>query len=79
MADDKLRTGFAERNGLDAAARDHLLDIAVTDPAASVRHDVALLLAAPQISPLIRVSWHVYDVSSGVVTTSVPATTRGGG
>lgn len=76
MANDELRTGFAQRNRLDAAARDQLLDVAVTDPAASVRHDVALLLAAPQISPRIRVSGHVYDVGTGVVTTSVPATGR---
>ncbi|MGI3782598.1 MAG: carbonic anhydrase [Janthinobacterium lividum] len=79
MADDKLRSGFAERNSLDAAARDHLLDVAVVDPAASVRHDVALLLAAPQISPQIRVSGHVYDVATGLVTRTVPATSRTAG
>lgn len=76
MADDQLRTGFAERNSLNAAARDHLLDVAVTDPEASVRHDVALLLAAPHISPQIRVSGHVYDVTTGMVTRVVSATSR---
>ncbi|MEJ7648899.1 MAG: hypothetical protein WKF57_07705 [Nakamurella sp.] len=45
MADEKLRAGFAERNHLDAAARDALLDVAVTDPQATVRHDVERLLA----------------------------------
>jgi carbonic anhydrase len=76
MADDKLRSGFAERNHLDAAARDALLGVAVTDPQATVRHDVERLLASPQISPRIRVSGHVYDVATGLVTTTTPATAR---
>ncbi|MDT0263349.1 carbonic anhydrase [Jatrophihabitans lederbergiae] len=76
MADDRLRTGFAERNHLDATARDALLDVAVTDPHTTVRHDVERLLASPDISPRIRVSGHVYDVTTGLVTTIAPATNR---
>lgn len=76
MADEKLRTGFAERNHLDAAARDALGDLAVTDPPTTVRRDVERLLASPLISARIRVSGHVYDVATGLVTTVVPATSR---
>lgn len=76
MADEKLRAGFAERNHLDPTARDALLAVAVTDPPTSVRRDVDRLLASPHISPGIRVSGHVYDVCTGLVTTTIPATAR---
>lgn len=72
MADDGLRAGFARRTSLDAPAQDALRRLAVTDPAATVRHDVDVLLAETSISPRIRVSGHVYDVATGLVTTVVP-------
>lgn len=76
MADDKLRTGFAERNHLDAATSDALRDVAVTDPNTTVRRDVERLLASSHISPRIRVSGHVYDVATGLITTTAAATNR---
>lgn len=79
LADDGLRAGFAERNHLDAAAQQALVDLAVTDPAVTVRRDVDRLLASDLISPRIRMSGHVHDVTTGVVTTVVPATGRGQG
>jgi carbonic anhydrase len=69
LADPELRAGFAAR-GYD---EDELADLPVLDPAASVRADVAKIVSTPQISERIRVSGHVYDVKTGVVTTIVDA------
>jgi carbonic anhydrase len=70
LADDGFRNRYAERIGADAEVlRDH----AVLDPAATVTRDVERLRAAPQISPRIGVSGHVYDVVTGLVETVVPA------
>jgi carbonic anhydrase len=70
LADDGFRHRYAERIGADAEAlRDH----AILDPAATVTRDVERLRAAPQISPRIAVSGHVYDVVTGLVGTIVPA------
>ena len=70
LADDNIRHGFAERTGYDEQA---LADTAVVDPAKTVRIDVEQLLSAPQTSPRIRVSGHVYDLETGLVTTIVAA------
>jgi carbonic anhydrase len=46
----------------------------VTSPAETVRADVDRLLGAAQISTHTRVSGHVYDVETGLITTVVDAT-----
>jgi len=65
-----LRAGFAAR-GYDETA---LAQLPVIDPAATVRADVAKVVAAPQVSPKIRISGYVYDVKTGLVETVVPPT-----
>ena len=70
LADPALRAGFAAR-GYDETA---LAELPVIDPAATVRADVAKVVAAPQVSPMIRVSGYVYDVKTGLVETVVPPT-----
>jgi carbonic anhydrase len=69
LVDDDFRRRYAERIGGDEA---ELREHAVLDPAATVRHDVELLRAAPQVPDRVRVSGHVYDVVSGLVETVVP-------
>lgn len=74
LEDEQLRHGFAERSGYDEQM---LAALPATDPARTVRADVERLLAAPQVSPRITVSGHVYDVETGLVTTVVgPASPR---
>jgi carbonic anhydrase len=68
LADDELRHEFAERSGYDDSA---LAALPVLEPAQTVRDDVQRLIAAPQISPRITVSGHVYDVATGFVETVV--------
>jgi len=70
LADEELRDGFSRRSGYDAKA---LAELAVLDPAATVRADVERLLSDPRISPRITVSGHVYDVHTGLVTTVADA------
>jgi carbonic anhydrase len=70
LVDDDFRHRYAERIGAEEA---DLRERAVLDPAATVRHDVELLRAAPQIPDRVRVSGHVYDVVRGLVETVVPA------
>lgn len=70
LVDDDFRRRYAERIDEDEA---ELRDRAVLDPAATVRHDVELLRAAPQVPDRVRVSGHVYDVVGGLVETVVPA------
>jgi carbonic anhydrase len=70
LVDDSFRRRYAERIGAD----EHTLrELAVLDPAATVARDVALLRSAPQISPRIALSGHVYDVVTGLVTPVLPA------
>jgi carbonic anhydrase len=70
LADDTFRQRYAQRIGSDESAlREH----AVLDPAGTVRSDVERLRAADAISPRIRVSGHVYDVTTGLVETIVAA------
>lgn len=66
LEDQQLRHEFAQRSGYDEQM---LADLPATDPAQTVRTDVERLLAAPQISPRITVSGHVYDLDTGLVTT----------
>lgn len=71
LEDDQLRHDFADRGGYDEQT---LADLPVTNPSETVRADVERLLAAPQISTHTRVSGHVYDVETGLITTVVDAT-----
>ena len=76
LADDGFRHRYAERIGADESTlRDH----AILDPAATVTTDVERLRCADAISPRIGVSGHVYDVTSGLVQTLVPAGRLGQG
>jgi carbonic anhydrase len=70
LADGKFRRGFADLIGGDEAA---LAAEAVTDPEQTVRSDVELLRSAAVLPDTITVSGHVYDVTTGLVTTVVPA------
>ena len=73
LADDELRHGFAQRIDVDERA---LTDTAVLDPERTVRTDVDRVLWARDIPPDVRVSGHVYDVRTGLVTTVVDAKPR---
>ena len=70
LADGKFRRGFADLIGGDEAA---LAAQAVTDPEQTVRSDVELLRSAAVLPDTITVSGHVYDVTTGLVTTVLPA------
>jgi carbonic anhydrase len=70
LVDDEFRRRYGERIDEDEA---ELRERAVLGPAATVRHDVELLRAAPEVPGRVRVSGHVYDVVSGLVETIVPA------
>jgi carbonic anhydrase len=48
----------------------------VLDPARTVRTDVERVLWAEEIPQNVRVSGHVYDVGTGLVTTIVDAKSR---
>jgi carbonic anhydrase len=71
LADPQFRRGFAELTGGDDAA---LAAEAVVHPEQTVRADVELLLSSPLLPSTITVSGHVYDVTTGLVTTIIPAT-----
>jgi carbonic anhydrase len=73
LADDDLRHGFARRLGADEKT---LTDTPVLDPARTVRTDVNRLLWAEEVPQNVRVSGHVYDVATGLVTTIVDARAR---
>ncbi len=49
---------------------------AVLDPARTVRTDVERVLWAEEVPQNVRVSGHVYDVATGLVTTTVDAKSR---
>ena len=70
LADEEFRRGFADLIGGDDAA---LAAEAVTDPEQTVRFDVELLRSAAVLPDTITVSGHVYDVTTGLVTTIIPA------
>lgn len=70
LADPGFRHQAAESTDMPEAV---LEATAVADPHTSVRVDVERLLAAPSLSPQVSVSGHVYDISTGRVTTVVHA------
>jgi carbonic anhydrase len=70
LADDDFRRGFVERIGGDDAA---LAAKAVLDPEETVRADVEVLRSSPLLPTTITVSGHVYDVTTGLITTILPA------
>jgi carbonic anhydrase len=69
-ADPGFRQQAARQTGVDEAV---LEAAAVADPYATVPADVQRLLAAPQTSPKVTVSGHVYDIATGRVTTVLDA------
>ncbi|MFJ8142460.1 hypothetical protein [Streptomyces sp. NPDC096013] len=73
LSEPAFRQAFAHHTGLDEGA---LADKAVTDPAVTVRQDVAELLAHPLLSEdiLASVSGHVLRLETGLVETVVKAT-----
>jgi carbonic anhydrase len=73
LADDELRHGFAKRIGTDERT---LADTPVLDPARTVRTDVSRVLWAEEIPQNVRVSGHLYDVDTGLVTTIIDAKAR---
>jgi carbonic anhydrase len=70
LADEGFRRKYASRIGADES---ELRDNAVLDPHATVVTDVSRVRAANAISPRVSVSGHVYDVTTGLVETVVPA------
>ena len=70
LADPDFRRGFVERIGGDDAA---LAAEAVVDPEKTVRTDVEIIRSSPLLPATITVSGHVYDVTTGLVTTIVAA------
>ena len=73
LADDELRHGYAERIGVDERT---LAETPVLDPARTVQTDVQRVLWAGEVPADVRVSGHVYDVGTGLVTTIVDAKPR---
>src|SRR5215472_5865318 len=73
LADDELRHGFADLMRIDERT---LADTPVLDPARTVQTDVNRVLWAQEVPESVRVSGHVYDVSTGLVTTIVDARGR---
>jgi carbonic anhydrase len=70
LADPGFRHQAAEATGLAEAA---LAASAVTDPHITVKADVERLLTSPLLSPKVSVSGHVYDITTGRLTTAVDA------
>jgi carbonic anhydrase len=70
LADPGFRHQAAEATAIPEAA---LEASAVTDPHATVKADVELLLASPRLSPKVSVSGHVYDIATGSLSTILDA------
>ena len=70
LADATFRGHYAQRIGADERV---LRELAILDPAASVTSDVERLRSASAISARVAVSGHVYDVTTGLVQTILPA------
>ena len=75
LADPGFRHRAAAATGLAEPA---LEAAAVADPHATVKTDVERLLTAPNLSPKVSVSGHVYDIDTGRVTTVLDAQFPGG-
>lgn len=73
LADESFRQGAAQSTGI---RQDVFAAMVVVDPIESVREDVARLLQAPEISPKVTVSGHVYDLETGRITTVIDAAVR---
>jgi carbonic anhydrase len=73
FADADLRRGFAARGFADS----DLDRLPVLDPTETVREDVAVLLAYPNLSANVRVAGWAYDVATGLVTAVTPPRSRG--
>jgi carbonic anhydrase len=70
LADPDFRRGFVQLvNGDDAT----LAAEAVVEPEKTVRVDVEKVRSSTIMPPTITVSGHVYDVTTGLVTTIIPA------
>jgi carbonic anhydrase len=70
LADASFRQRAAEATGLSAAA---LEASAVAEPHVTVKADVERLLTSPLLSPKVSVSGHVFDIATGLVTTTIDA------
>ena len=70
LADPSFRQQAAEATGISEAV---LEATAVADPDTTVKTDVERLLASPLLSPKVSVSGHVYDIATGLVTTTLDA------
>ena len=70
LANGEFRRTFAAR--IDADEHE-LAAQAVVDPTATVQVDVARLIGSPLLPKQVSVSGHVYDIGTGLVTTTVPA------
>ena len=70
LADPAFRHRAAEATGVPEAT---LEASAVADPHTTVKADVERLLTAPQLSPTVSVSGHVYDIATGRLATTVDA------
>jgi carbonic anhydrase len=73
FADDDLRHGFMARGNWDDA---ETRELAVLDPAQTVKEDTQKLRSAPELQPTItnvKIGGYTYDVSTGQITTVVHA------
>ncbi len=70
LADPSFRHQAAEATGLSEAA---LEASAVADPHTTVKADVERLLTSPLLSPKVSISGHVYDIATGLLTTTLDA------
>jgi carbonic anhydrase len=70
LADPGFRHQAAQATGLPETA---LEASAVADPHITVRADVERLLTSPSLPPKVSVSGHVYDITTGHVTTTQDA------
>jgi len=70
LADPAFRHQAAVVMGVTEA---ELESAAVADPHLTVKADVERLLTAPRLSPTVSVSGHVYDIATGLLTTSIDA------
>lgn len=72
LADPEFRRGFVDLMRIDDDTA--LREKAVVDPADTVRIDVDKVLTCPTLPRTITVSGRTYDVTTGLLTTVVPAT-----